>query len=141
MGIATVMFHQTMAERLGLNATDSRAFSLLQEAGPVPAGRLAELAGLSTGAVTAIIDRLEAGGYVRRDSDPADRRRVIVAPVADAERDRRIKAIVGAMRAPLAERMAKYSNEELVLILDFLGTGIEFLREETVRLRDERSES
>ncbi|MFW6079101.1 MAG: MarR family winged helix-turn-helix transcriptional regulator, partial [Gemmatimonadota bacterium] len=136
MGIATVMFHQVMAEKLGLNATDSRAFSILQETGPIPAGRLAELTGLSTGAVTTIIDRLEAAGYARRESDPADRRRVIVAPVEDPERDRRILAIVGTMREPMAEWMAEYTDEEIELILDFLDSGVEFLRDQTVRLRN-----
>lgn len=137
MGIVTVMFHQVMAEKLGVNVTDSRAFSILQQTGPIPAGRLAELTGLSTGAVTTIIDRLEAVGYVRRESDPSDRRRVIVAPVEDEERDRKISAIVGALLTPLAERLIKYTDAQLVLILDFLETGIEFLREQTVRLREE----
>ncbi len=140
MGIAAVLFHQTVAERIGLNATDSRAFSLLQETGPVPAGRLAELTGLSTGAVTTIIDRLEAAGYVRRESDPADRRRVIVTPVEDPDRDRIIREVVGSIHAPLAERMEKYADDELTLILDFLDTGIDFLREQTARLQAEKPE-
>jgi len=141
VGIVTVMFHQMMAEKLGLNATDSRAFSILADTGPIPAGRLAELTGLSTGAVTTIIDRLEKAGYVRRESDPADRRRVIVAPVEDTERDRQIQLIVQRMMAPLADRMSKYSDAELELILDFLDTGVEFLREQTVQLRDESPEA
>lgn len=141
MGIATVMYHQVMAEQLGLNVTDSRAFSILQETGPIPAGRLAGLTGLSTGAVTTIIDRLEEAGYVCRESDPADRRRVIVAPVENPERDRRIKEVVGRMMRPLAESMEKYSDAELELILDFLNTGIEFLREQTVRIRKESEEA
>lgn len=137
MGIVTVMFHQVMADKLGLNVTDSRAFSILQGTGPIPAGRLAELTGLSTGAVTTIIDRLEEAGYAKRESDPTDRRRVIVAPVEDEERDRKIESLVGTMMTPLAEWMAKYTDEQLVLILDFLQTGIDFLHEQTVRLREE----
>ncbi len=86
--------------------------------------------------MTTIIDRLESAGYVRRESDPADRRRVIVAPVEDPERDLRIRAIVGTMARPLAEAMEKYSDAELELILDFLDTGIGFLREQMVQLRD-----
>lgn len=134
MGIVTVMFHEMMAEKLGLNATDSRAFSILQGTGPVPAGRLAELTGLSTGAVTAIIDRLEEAGYVRRESDPADRRRVIVTPVEDPRRDRMIRELVESMRSPMADWVAEYSDEELELILDFLDGGMDFLRAETTRL-------
>lgn len=141
VGIATVMFHQVLADRMGLNVTDSRAFSILEETGPVPAGRLAELTGLSTGAVTTIIDRLEGAGYVRRESDPADRRRVMVVPVQDEERDRELRAAFRMMRAPLAERMAKYGDEELALIVDFLDTGVGFLREQTARLREGGGES
>lgn len=141
MGIATVMFHQAMAERLGLNATDSRAFSILQETGPIPAGRLAKLTGLSGGAVTTIIDRLEEAGYAQRLSDPADRRRVIVAPVEDEQRDRRIKAIIGSMHGPLAERMAEFTDEELGLVLRFLDTGVDFLRDQTLLLRNDESGS
>jgi hypothetical protein len=71
-------------EDVGLNPTDLGALCLLLLHGPAPAGRVAELTGLTTGAVTGVIDRLEAGGFVRREVDPADRRKVIVAP--DRER-------------------------------------------------------
>jgi DNA-binding MarR family transcriptional regulator len=67
-------------EGVGMNPTDLGALCLLLLHGPAPAGRLAELTGLTTGAVTGVIDRLETGGFVRREVDPADRRKVIVAP-------------------------------------------------------------
>jgi DNA-binding MarR family transcriptional regulator len=72
-------------EDVGLNPTDLGALCLLLLHGPAPAGRVAELTGLTTGAVTGVIDRLEAGGFVRREVDPADRRKVIVAPDRDAQ--------------------------------------------------------
>jgi len=68
------------AENVGLNPTDLGSLCLLLLHGPAPAGRLAELTGLSTGAVTGVIDRLEEGGFVRREPDPGDRRKVIVVP-------------------------------------------------------------
>ena len=71
-------------EDVGVNPTDFGSLCLLLLHGPAPAGRLAELTGLTTGAVTGVIDRLEKGGFVRRELDPADRRKVIVVP--DAER-------------------------------------------------------
>lgn len=71
-------------EDVGLNPTDIGSLCLLLLHGPAPAGRLAELTGLTTGAVTGVIDRLEKGGFVRREVDPADRRKVIVVP--DRER-------------------------------------------------------
>jgi DNA-binding MarR family transcriptional regulator len=71
-------------EDVGLNPTDLGSLCLLLLHGPTSAGRLAELNGLTTGAVTGVIDRLERGGFARRQVDPADRRKVIV--VADPAR-------------------------------------------------------
>src|ERR1051325_11462594 len=71
-------------DEVGVNPTDLGALCLLLLHEPAPAGRLAELTGLTTGAVTGVIARLETGGFVRREVDPADRRKVIVVP--DAER-------------------------------------------------------
>jgi DNA-binding MarR family transcriptional regulator len=71
-------------DEVGLNSTDFASLCLLLLNGPAPAGRLAALTGLTTGAVTGLVDRLERAGFVRREPDPADRRKVIIVP--DAER-------------------------------------------------------
>jgi len=71
-------------EEVGVNANDFASLCLLLLHGPAPAGRLAALTGLTTGAVTGLVDRLERAGLVRRELDPADRRKVIIVP--DAER-------------------------------------------------------
>jgi len=68
------------AEALSLAPTDLVCMCLLQLNGPGTPGWLAQMTGLTTGAVTGMIDRLERAGYVRREPDPADRRRVIVTP-------------------------------------------------------------
>lgn len=72
--------HQSIAERFGLGPTDLKCLDLARHEQPLTAGRLAELTGLSTSAITAALDRLERGGFVERQRDPADRRKVIVAP-------------------------------------------------------------
>src|SRR3954471_7025134 len=76
-------FGQTVAIRFGLTESDVEALEVLIDTGAATAGRLSELMGLTTGAVTRVIDRLEQAGYVRRVPDPADRRRVIVQPVPE----------------------------------------------------------
>ena len=81
MGTASIMFHQAVADRLGLNVTDHKCVDLLLLNGPLTAGELAQKTGLTTGAVTAVIDRLERAGFARREDDPHDRRRVIVSVV------------------------------------------------------------
>src|SRR6266581_7672060 len=79
----TVLYTQAVAEQVGLNLTDLSCTGILTVEGPVTAGRLAELTGLTTGAITGAIDRMERAGYVRRESDPNDRRRVVVVPIAE----------------------------------------------------------
>ncbi|MGI0044971.1 MAG: MarR family winged helix-turn-helix transcriptional regulator, partial [Nitrososphaeraceae archaeon] len=78
MSTETIMFHQAVADTLGLHITDHKCLDLIHYYGAMPAGRLGELTGLTSGAVTGTIDRLEQAGYVRRVNDPKDRRRTIV---------------------------------------------------------------
>ena len=78
MSTGAIMFHQAIADRLGLHATDHKCADLIIRNGAMTSGRLAELTGLTTGAITGVVDRLEARGIARRATDPGDRRRVIV---------------------------------------------------------------
>src|ERR687894_1475400 len=77
----SVLFSHLAAERVGLRPTDLEALDILALTGPIPAGRLAALTGLSSGSVTALIDRLETAGGGRRELDSTDRRRGIVQPL------------------------------------------------------------
>ena len=79
-----VLYNQVVSQRLGLGGSDSQFLGLLQLNGPLSPGRLAELTGLTTGTVTGVIDRLERAGYVHRERDTADRRKVLVAPNPEA---------------------------------------------------------
>src|SRR5918996_632443 len=131
----TIMFHQAVADILGLHITDHKCLDLIHRYGAMPAGRLAELTGLTTGAVTGIIDRLEKAGYVRRTNDPKDRRKTIVEPISNKRLERKIEMIF----MPLHERMHKFlsssSDSELTLLLDVMTNLIEQTREESRRLR------
>src|ERR1700690_1870645 len=82
-----ILFSQSVADRLGLAVTDAEALEQLATLGRATAGQIAELTGLTTGAATRMIDRLEQSGFVRRAADPADRRRGIVEPILDRVRD------------------------------------------------------
>jgi DNA-binding MarR family transcriptional regulator len=86
---ARVILHGLRAsEALSLAPTDLVCMCLLELNGPATPGWLAEMTGLTTGAVTGMVDRLERAGYVSREPDPKDRRRVIVRPdLARWERD------------------------------------------------------
>jgi DNA-binding MarR family transcriptional regulator len=137
LGARTVMFHTAVAERLGLNATDHKALDLLSRAGAMTAGELAELTGLTTGAITGVIDRLEQGGYVRRAKDPLDRRKVVIEPVRDHERMRELDSIFAALSQQVADLAGRYSDAELAVIHDFLTRSSQVLQEQTAQLRRE----
>src|SRR5437762_12824741 len=78
-----ILFHQAVADRLGLHVSDLRCLNVLMEAGSAPAGEIGERTGLTTGAGTRMVDRLERAGYGRREPDPAARRPVLVPPAGD----------------------------------------------------------
>ncbi len=75
---AADMMEEAYDNLLGINRTDGRCLDILQRLGPLTAGQLAKESGLTTGAITPLVDRLEAAGYVRRRRDTADRRKVFV---------------------------------------------------------------
>jgi DNA-binding MarR family transcriptional regulator len=108
-------------EDVGVNPTDLGALCLLLLHGPAPAGRLAELTGLTTGAVTGVIDRLEKGGFVRRELDPADRRRVIVVPDAGRVDRDLFPHFPSLQRAAAQQFYNDYSIAELERISEFLA--------------------
>src|SRR5690606_2433530 len=78
-----MLVHGAIAASFGLNPTDHKVVSLLQRHGPLTAGTIADRTGLTTGSVTALVDRLQRRGLVQRRPDPADRRRVVVEPDSD----------------------------------------------------------
>src|SRR5262245_47207006 len=128
------MFHQAVADRLGMNVTDHKCADILSRTGPATAGELAERTGLTTGAITGVIDRLEKAGFVRRARDPGDRRRVIIEPVVK-RMDRVIGPLFESMARSSAQLCARYSTEELAVIRDFTGRACEMADEETRKLR------
>lgn len=126
--VELLVSNSAAAESVGFNATDLSALCLLLLHGPSPAGRLADLTGLTTGAVTGVVDRLEKAGFVRREPDPADRRRVIVVPdAARVERD--LFPLFSSLQPPAThEFYDRYNMAELAVISDFLGrlSSVEF---------------
>src|ERR1700752_1803395 len=77
------MFAKTVADRAGISASDMDCMDFLNMEGRMTAGRLAELTGLTTGAITGVVDRMEKAGFVRRERDDSDRRKVFIAPVPE----------------------------------------------------------
>lgn len=136
MSTWTVMFHQAASLLVGLNATDGKCLSVLRETGPITAGEMAKITGLTTGAVTGVIDRLEAHGFVRRAADLHDRRRVVIEPIESATNREELHQIFAPLaEATMSEFINRYTDEELALVLDFVRRGAELMKAQTARLR------
>ena len=127
-------FDNLAAERIGLNRTDLHCINIVENSGGLTAGALAAESGLTTGAVTGVIDRLERAGYARRVPDPADRRRVKleVTPKWYA----RAEKIWGPVASDWATRLGgRFSPEELERVIEFFRTSNELSRVHLDRLR------
>ena len=138
----TLFFHSTVAERLNLNATDHKCLDMIwrchetsQGGECMTPGQLARETKLTTGAVTGVLDRLEQAGYVSREHDPEDRRRIIVRPVPE-----RIKANVWPLfnwlQAQFMDLCSQYSEPELRRMIEFSRRQQLLLQEATAHLRE-----
>ncbi len=133
--IRTAAFDEALAEHLGMNPTDLRCLELLVEEPGLTPGRLATAAGLTTGAITGVLDRLERGGFVARQADPADRRRVSILAVP--ERVAELVASVTPLDDAIGAALAGYDEAQRTAIAGFLGDATELVAGETARIRAE----
>lgn len=119
MSTRSVLLHAAVADKLGLNPSDHKCADVLREQpGPITAGRLAELTGLSTGAITGVLDRLERAGFVARGQDPNDRRRVVIRCTPERAPD--LRSLFMPLRDGTIASCSRYTDGELRLILDFM---------------------
>jgi DNA-binding MarR family transcriptional regulator len=134
MSSATVLFTQAAADATKMNVSDILCLGILQGAGPVTAGQLALLMGLTSGAVTGLVDRLEAQGFVRRERDPHDRRRVLIVMIEHppVETYPAFQGMLGRMR----ELYATLTLDQLAEHVKLQEAITIILREETQALRE-----
>jgi DNA-binding MarR family transcriptional regulator len=131
---AVVLFHEKIAAHLGLNSAEWKCLGLLDQHGPMTAGRLAELSRLTTGAITGVVDRLERAGYVRRERHPTDRRSVIVQPVKLGELKARVAPVFRSLGRAMGGLTSHYSQSEMAVIQDYLERVTKVLQQETAKL-------
>ena len=117
-GVTNDIADQVVADYLGLNRTDTRCLDIIERLDGVSAGRLASEAGLSTGAVTTVLDRLERAGYARRVQDPGDRRRVLVELTPAARRE--LQQLYAPLTNATMRQLEGYTTEEVGLVRDFM---------------------
>jgi DNA-binding MarR family transcriptional regulator len=130
---ATVLFHHAIAERLGLGPTDHKCLDLLIERGTLTGSELAALTGLTSGAITGVVARLERAGYLRREPDPQDGRRQLLHPVP--ERMHELAEVFAGLESDAAALVADFDTAQLEAIAQFLDRATRFARERAALLR------
>lgn len=136
VGAQSVLLSDTVATLVGLNSTDLECLDLLDIAGPTTAGRLAQHVGLTTGAMTAVIDRLEHAGLVRRLRDPQDRRCVRVEAVR--RRFKHVTALYQRLIDATDRLHQDYADEELAFVVDYLTKALALAADHMAWLQTQR---
>ncbi len=131
----SVIFSKLIADQVGQHPTDLECLDFLLLSGPSTAGKLSELTGLTTGAVTAMIDRLEKAGYVRRTRDEHDRRKVIVVP-NETKIYSELAPFSMSMGVALETLSKEFSEDELEIILRFLAEANSAANKEISKLKN-----
>ncbi|WP_433219343.1 MarR family winged helix-turn-helix transcriptional regulator [Dactylosporangium sp. CS-047395] len=131
-----ILVQQAAADRLGLPLADFKCLTALLEQGTATAGELMQRTGLTSGAVTRMVDRLERAGWVRRTHDTVDRRRVIVEPVA--ARLGEIEPLFAGMATGWNTALAGYDEAQLHLLLDLFQRMRALAREQAAAIRADR---
>ena len=129
-----LFYLQAIAHRMGMNVTDLQCLTLLASTGPISAGELSEMMGLTTGAITGMVNRLEKAGYVRRENDPSDARRVVIQPRLEAI-EKAGAGFLGSQYEVMAELVRDFDDREVETILAFMRKANAITRREISRLR------
>jgi DNA-binding MarR family transcriptional regulator len=132
---AAVLFHHAIAERLGWGPTDHKCLDLLRERGAMTGSELAAITGLTTGAVTGVVARLERAGYLRREADPEDGRKQILHAARD--RMREIDDVFRPIQSDLFVLLETFDARQLAAIAEFLDHSTELVHRHVGLLRAE----
>jgi DNA-binding MarR family transcriptional regulator len=130
LATAIVTFQDAVARQLGMTAAERKCAGLIAEYGQTTPKRLAEMTGLTTGAITGIVDRLERAGYAKREANPKDRRGVIVHARNTDKLNRVTSPLFQSLTAAMTELDARYTPEQRALIQRHLQDTIAILRSE-----------
>lgn len=134
---ATVLFHHAVAERLGLGPTDHKCLDLLGERGAMTGSELAAATGLTTGAITGVVARLERGGRIRREPHPDDGRKQVLRPAPEGLRD--VHDLFAAIAADTGPLLEGFDDHQLAAIAAYLERATAFARRRAAVLRAEHA--
>lgn len=131
---AVVLFHHAVAERLGLGPTDHKCLDLLRDRGAMSGSNLSAITGLTSGAITGVVARLERAGYVRREPSPRDGRKQIIRL---ALKQAHIEDVVTPLREDVAALLKDFDNQQLTAVADFLTRCTDLVYRHATLLRAE----
>jgi DNA-binding MarR family transcriptional regulator len=133
----TILLHENIAAKVGLSGADHKYLGILMQNGAITAGEFSTLTGLTTGAVTGVIDRLEKKNLVKREFDKNDRRKIMIVP----NHENAMK-ILGGIFTSLQERMVKvmasFTDEETEIIEKYLYSTIEAMNDVIEKIKEEK---
>lgn len=132
-------FFRVAAAQTGMAVTDIQVLDLLDVIGSSTAGQLAEFTGLTTGAITRILDRLEKAELVQRERDPGDGRKVIVRLARDTDDMHKMRSILSSVGAASKEVVSRYDEEQIAFLLEFLTHSNRQALQKLVQLQQEWS--
>jgi len=135
LATAVITFHETVARRFSMSAAESRCLGVLNDLEVATPGQLAQATGLTTGAITGIIDRLEKAGYARREPNPNDRRSLLIHIRQSEKIAQLLGPVFGSLAAAMADMSSRYTPEQLAVIDRYLTQTIDVLKAETERLK------
>ena len=135
MATAVITFHETLARKAGMSAAETRCLGVLGRMGVATPGQLAQETGLTTGAITGIVDRLEKAGYAQREPNPDDRRSLLIRPANQDKVNQILGPIYESLRTAMTEMASHYTPEQLEVIARYLEDTTAVLRSETAKLK------
>jgi DNA-binding MarR family transcriptional regulator len=131
--IGAVLFHRAVGQLLGVNVTDVKCLDIVTLRGSASPSELAQQTGLSTGATTAMLDRLEKAKLIRRRPHPADRRSTVV--VLSKAATRKLPATFASLAKAMEALVSSYTEKELGILADFFSKADVLWKEERQKLR------
>lgn len=132
---ATILMHEAIAKNVGLTGVDHKYLSIILEKGPLTAGELSKLTGLTTGAVTGVIDRLEKRKLVSRTSDKTDRRKILITPNIEKSKKLFENSHLD-LKYQIENLINSFNDIEIDTIKKYLTASIEIMNEITKKLNN-----
>jgi DNA-binding MarR family transcriptional regulator len=130
LATAIIAFHERGARRLGMTAAERKSLGVLDQLGIATPGQLAQETGLTTGAITGIVDRLEKAGFARREPNPDDRRSVLIRALQQDKVRKLVRPMFESLSRAMAGMRSRYSARELAVIDRYLADTTQVLRQE-----------